>query len=210
MDELYNNVLAPTFLDELHYKVWATKGSRFNARQRLLKQAKASQLCQQILWVYYLVLIFGALYSFGFTPEFKDNSIIFLIIISSVFLVAFGRIENAKAYPLKAKEFYNSSIELSSIYNMLKIFSSLIENQPVENKKEFAEKIATSYQRILELHQNHEPIDAELFKSKTATYHNLSWLEVQKINVKYYFKTFLPYHFLIIFPPLLLVLLYNR
>lgn len=205
-----NTIVEPTFLDELNYKVWATKESRFNAYHRLLNQSKTSHFCQRILLIYYIAIVFGAFYHLGFTPVFDDNVVIFSIIFSSLFLAAFSRIENAKSYPLKAKEFYNSSIELSSLYNVLKIFSSLIENQPVENKKEFAEKIATSYQRILELHQNHEPIDAELFKSKTATYHNLSWLEVQKINVKYYIKTLLPYHLLILVPPLVLVILYNR
>ncbi len=211
MCKINNNCdLAPAILDELNYKIWATKESRFNAYHRLLKQSKASRRCQQILFVYYLALVFGAFYSFGVTPLFNDTNIVILIITSSVFLVAFGRIENTKTYRLKAAEFHTSGIELSCLYNVLKIFSSLIENQPVESKKEFADKITTSYHRILEMHHHHEPIDAELFKLKAAYYHNLNWFEVQKININYYFKTSLRYHLLVIFPPLILVLLYNQ
>jgi len=201
------NHLEQTFLDELNYKIWSTKESRFNAHQRLLKRSKRSHLCQRILFVYFLFLTLIAIYNLILNPSYDKNVLIISIVSFSLLLVLFGRIENSKAYHEKAKEFYTCGVELASLHNVLIIFKSLIENQSVESKTEFADKIALSYQRIVELHQSHEFIDTELFKCKASVYHNLNWFEVQKIKLTYYYKTALLYHVLIIVPPLLLFIL---
>ena len=122
-------------------------------------------------------------------------------------LLVFSQIENAKDYTSKAKEFHNCGLELSSLYNELRIFKTLNENQSIPNKKQFAQKISANYQRILEKHQNHEPIDNAFFKSTTSKYHDLKWLDVQIIKIEYYLKTSFLYHFLIVFPPLILFIL---
>ena len=46
----------------------------------------------------------------------------------------------------------------------------------------FAQKISNDYRRILEKIENYEPIGNDIFKSKTAKYHNLNWFDVIKIK----------------------------
>ena len=72
-------------------------------------------------------------------------------------------------------------------------------------KKEFAEKISSKYERILERHENHQPIDHNMFKASKAEYHELNKFDVFKIKTDYYLKTGLIYHSLIIFPPIIII-----
>jgi len=191
----------------LNYKIWSTKESQFNAHKRLLQKSKRSHLCQRILLLYFIAITFFSLYNVLFDRLYPENVVVLSVISLSLFLVVFSQFENKKSYPEKAREFYNYGVELASLYNVLLIFKSLIENQTVESKHEFAEKIALSYQSVMELQQNHDPIDLDVFKSKTAQYHNLNWFDIQKIRFKYYRKTCLMYHVLIVLPPLLLLIL---
>ncbi len=121
-----------------------------------------------------------------------------------ILLLIIGQIESKKEYHSKAMEFHNCGLELSSLYNVLLIFNTLIENQTLENKKQFTHKLAESYQKIIEIHINHAPIDTDLFKLKDLKYHNLNWLDVQIIKINYYLRTLLFFHLLIAFPPILL------
>ena len=43
----YKDYLDKTFLEELNYKIWTTKGSRFNANKRLLRVSKLSNLANR-------------------------------------------------------------------------------------------------------------------------------------------------------------------
>jgi formate dehydrogenase maturation protein FdhE len=141
---------------------------------------------------------------------YNENIIAYSITCLSILILVFGQIENAKDYNSKAKEFHNCGLELSSLYNELRIFKTLKENPTIDDKLKFAQKISNDYQRILEKHQNHESIDNDLFKSKTAKYHKLSWFEVQKIRMEYYIKTMFLYHALILIPPIMMVILIRK
>ena len=207
MDKSHKDYLDKTFLEELNYKIWSTKGSRFNANKRLLQISRLSNLCNSILSVYLIAIGLFSVYNIDNEKIYNENLIAYSITCLSILLLVFGQIENAKEYTSKAKEYHNCGLELSSLYNELRIFKTLKENPTLEDKLKFAQKISNDYQRILEKHENHEPIDNELFKSKTAKYHNLNWLEVGKIKVEYYFKTEFIYHVLIISPIVIITIL---
>ena len=210
MEKSHKDYLEKTFLEELNYKIWSTKGSRFNANKRLIEISRISNLCNSFLSVYLIAIGLLSVYNLYNENLFNENLIAYSITCLSILLLVFSQIENAKDYNLKAKEFHNCGLELSNLYNELRIFKTLDENQSIENKNHFAKKISSDYQRILEKHQNHEPIDNEMFKSTVAEYHNLNWLKVQKTKIKYYLKTAFLYHFLIIFPPILMFILMKK
>lgn len=202
-----NNYLEQTFLDDLDYKIWSTKEIQFIAHQRLHKKSKNSRLCLRILFVYFLAIALLACHSLVFDLMFNEKILLISIIYLSLVLVLFGQIENPKVHHAKAQEFYSCGVELANLHNVLIIFKSLIENQSVAQKTEFTEKIALSYQRIVDLHHSHEPIDMELYKCKTPADSGITWYEVQKIKLNYYLKTAFLYHALIVVPPVLLFIL---
>ena len=121
---------------------------------------------------------------------------IILITSLSILALVFGQIENSKNYTLKAKEFHSCGLELSEIYNKLRIFKTLEENPSQERKTQFTEEISKSYQKVLEKYDNHLQIDNKIFKSKTAKYHELNILQIIKYNLEYYFHSYFLYHFL--------------
>lgn len=202
-----NNALYQDFLDELYYKIWSTKESLFNANKRLIKLSKSAKQCYVILSIYFAALSLLFLYNIYnesiMSQTILNSSILLLLLL----LLVLGKIKNTSDYHTKANEYHQCGLELSSLYNILIVFKTLIDNQPLENKKQFTQKLATSYQKIIDIPLVHESIDTDVFKSKTSKYHNLNWFDVQIIKVKYYFRTSFLFDLLIIFPPLLLFIL---
>lgn len=200
----YRDYLDKTFLEELNYKIWSTKGSRFNANKRLLKIADLSNLCTSMLSVYLIAVGLLSVYNIYSTDNIDENLIAYSITCLSILLLVFGQIENAKDFSTKAKQFHNCGLELSSLYNELRIFKTLTEKPNLQEKREFAKTISEKYERILERHENHHPIDHNMFKVSKADYHELNDWSVFKIKTDYYLKTGLIYHALIILPPLII------
>lgn len=202
----YKDYLDKTFLEELNYKIWSTKGSRFNASKRLLKIADLSNLCLSMLSVYLIAVGLLSVYNIYSIETINENLIAYSITcLSILLLLVFGQIENAKDFSTKAKQYHTCGLELSKIYNDLRIFKTLTEKPLLRAKKEFAEKISDKYERILERHENHQPIDHNMFKVSKAEYHELDKIDVLKIKADYYIKTSLIYHILILIPPLIII-----
>lgn len=108
---------------------------------------------------------------------------------------------------MKAKEFHNCGLELSKIYNDIRIYKTLTENQTIVEKEKFAKKISDEYQRILEKHDNHQQIDNDKFKTTKAKYHEMNNWDVFVINIRYYIRTIFVYHLLIFLPPIIIITL---
>lgn len=206
-EKSYKDYLDKTFLEELNYKIWSTKGSRFNANKRLLHVANLSNICTSMLSVYLIAVGLLSVYNIYSPATIDENLIAYSITCLSILLLVFGQIENAKDFSTKAKQFHNCGLELSTLYNELRIFKTLKENPTLEEKKEFAEKVSDKYQRILERHENHHPVDHDKFKISNSKYHELEWYDVASIEIDYYFQTSFIYHFLIVVPPVLIILL---
>ncbi|WP_062056482.1 SLATT domain-containing protein [Sediminicola sp. YIK13] len=204
-EKSYKDYLDKTFLEELNYKIWSTKGSRFNANKRLLKVADLSNLCLSMLSVYLIAVGLLSVYNIYSTDAIDENLIAYSITCLSIILLVFGQIENAKDFSTKAKQFHTCGLELSKIYNDLRIFKTLNEKPKLSDKKEFAETLSDKYERILERHENHQPIDHNMFRASKADYHELSKIGVFKIKTDYYIKTRLIYHVLIILPPIIII-----
>lgn len=198
--------LDKTFLEELNYKVWSTKGSRFNASTRLSKMAKWSNFSLAMLSVYLtavgLILVYYVNIS---TTKIDENLIAYSITCLSILVLVIGQIEGAKDYNMKAKEFHNCGLELSKIYNELRIYKTLKAAPILEEKEQFAKEISESYQRVLEKYENHQKIDNDKFKTTKAEFHSLNRIDVFRIDVMYYLKTIFIFHLLIFLPPIIII-----
>ena len=207
----YLDYLDKTFLEELNYKVWSTKGSRFNASTRLTKIARWSNFSLTMLSVYLASVGLLSVYNINVSSDKLDENLIaYSITCLSILTLVLGQIENAKDYTMKAKEFHNCGLELSKIYNDLRIYKTLTENQTIVEKEKFAKKISEEYQRILEKHDNHQQIDNDKFKTTKAKYHEMDKWDVFVINIRYYSRTIFIYHLLIFLPPIIIITLLIR
>lgn len=202
----YKDYLNKTFLEELVYKVWSTKGTRFIASTRLTKTSSLSNLAISILTVYLIAISLLSVYNINFNT-LNSNLIAYSITCLSILILVFSQIENAKDFTKKAKEFHNCGLELSKIYNKIRIFKTSGKLPSLEEKINFTEEMSDEYQRVLERHENHLQIDNQYFKTKTAEYHLLSCFDVIAIKLVYYINTVFIYHFLIVFPPIIITIL---
>jgi SMODS and SLOG-associating 2TM effector domain family 5 len=203
--------LDKTFLEELNYKIWSTKGSRFNASTRLSKMARWSNFSLTMLSVYLtaigLILVYNVNLS---TSKMDENLIAYSITCLSILVLVLGQIEGAKDYSMKAKEFHNCGLELSKIYNDLRIYKTLKAEPTLEEKEQFARKISDAYHHVLEKHENHQQIDNDIFKTTKAEFHSLNLWDVFVINVRYYLKTIFIFHLLIFLPPIITITLLTK
>lgn len=209
VEKKYKDYLNKTFLEELNYKIWITKSSRFQANKRLLLIAKLSSLCNSVLSVYLIALGLLSVYNINTQKGFDSNVLAYTITILSILLLVFSQLEGAKNFQLQAKDFHNCGLELSELYNRLRVFKTM--GTPSDNdKKEFAVQISKEYQSILSKYENHDPIDFEIAKTLTYKYHELTLLNVVWIKAKYYFQTQSMYHLLIIIPPIVFISLFLK
>lgn len=136
-----------------------------------------------------------------------DNLLAYLITSLSILALVFGQIESSKDYSLKSKAFHSCGLELSDIYNKLRIFKTMEENPSSTRKTEFTQEISDLYQNVLSKYDNHSPIDNKIFKTKTAKYHELNFIKIFLYQSEYYFRSYFLYHFLIVCPAILLAIL---
>ncbi|SHM79245.1 hypothetical protein SAMN04488057_103342 [Cyclobacterium lianum] len=201
----YKDYLEKTFLEELNYKIWSTKGGRFNANKRLLRISDLSNLCTSMLSVYLIAVGLLSVYNIYSVENIDQNLIAYSVTSLSILLLVFGQIEKSKDYSSKAKQYHNCGLELSSLYNDLRIFKTLTNSPSLDEKREVAEKLSRKYERILERYENHHSIDLDMFKATKSEYHQLNKWNVFLIYIDYYIKTSLIYHILILFPPVVII-----
>ncbi len=199
----YKDYLEKTFIEELNYKIWTTKGSCFNANKRLLLLSKNSNLANSILSVYLIAIGLLSVYNINSDRSIGENILAYYTTCISILLLVFSQIENSKNYQLKAKEFHNCGIELSCLYNQLRIFKTLKLEPTNEEKEMFAKDLSAKYESILGKHDNHDFIDYCMFTIRYPNYFELSFIETLKIKIKYYIKTQFFFHMMILVPPVI-------
>jgi len=199
-DRNYKDYLDKTFLEELNFKIWTTYGSRFNANKRLLLISRLSNLTNSILFVYLIAIGLLSVYNIYGSKYLAENVLPYLVTCLSILLFVFSQIEYSRHYHLNAREFKKCGIELSRLYNRLRIFKTLNNSADDKQKESFADKISNEYEDILEKYDNHEPIDFLLFKTRHRKYFGLSKFDVFSIKIGYYFKIQFIYHLMIILP----------
>lgn len=202
--------LEKTFLEELNYKIWSTKGARFHAHSRLPRLSKISGLCNSLISVYLTAAGLLSVYNIYNSQWISESLTAYSVTCLSILALVFGQIESAKDFNVKAKEFHACGLELSELYNELRIFKTLRTGVTEGDKEVFAKEASQRYQRILEKYDNHNPIDNSRFKATKAAYHNMDKFDVLRAWFNYHVSTFFIYYFLMIIPPLIIAVFFVR
>lgn len=200
----YKDHLNKTFLEELNYKIWVTKGARFHANKRLLAKNDWSNKAMGFLSAYLIIISLFTVYQISKVPILNPNIVAFGSTGISILLLVYGQMEFSQDYKMRAHYFHECSLKLSPLYNQTRIFKTL-KNATNEEKEEFGKNLEQQYQEVLNHFANHDKIDFKMFKADQAQYYELSWLDVFWIKADYYWKTCFLYHALIIVPIILIV-----
>ena len=186
-----------TLSEELYDKIWKTKGTRFNAYERLRRRQKRSFYATGLLSAY--LIIINLLQPFNLLVVPSDSNIINFISVSlSIILLVFVTIENSAEYNLKGNNFHNCAKELGRIFNDL---HSLMEKTEMDQTK--YERLAEKYADVIDRYDNHSPIDYEVHKTKHANDFKLNPVKRQWILLRANFLIDFHYFAFMVAPPIL-------
>lgn len=189
--------MSKTYLDELDYKLYYTKGARFEAHDRLKRTAKLSMISANLLNAYLIVAGLLAVYNIHSEELISTNLMAYLITSLSILLMVFNQLEAMKHYAQRGEAFLHCALALSSLYEELRIFQTLKVSPSEKEVEDFAYQIKTSYELTLKDSENHLPIDYDLYRSKKRKQLGLSQAQTTYIRLKHYVTSYLFYHLLI-------------
>lgn len=199
--------LEKSFLEELNYKIWTTKGARFKADRRLTIVSKMSNISFSILSAYLIIAGLLAVYNIENNVE-NLNLINYYVTALSIIQLVMAQFESSQDYKLKAKNFHDCSLELSKLYNKLRTFKTLNADASDYTTLRFCQELSDDYQDILSRYDNHEDIDYETFKITQRTYFKeLTDKNVKSIKRRYWLKCYGWYSLIIFVPPLTILLI---
>lgn len=176
--------LEKSFLEELSLKVWTTKGARFQADQRLRAKARMSGISMSIFSAY---LIIASLISVYVDSHAAMNFqlINYFVTALSIILLVLSQYENSQDYKLRAEKLHQCGLDISELYNEIRIYKTLVPSPSDEITKEFCTDVAARYQATLSRYENHMPIDYAMFKTTQLHYFDkLSTNEIKWIKIK--------------------------
>lgn len=197
--------LEKSFLEELSYKIWSTKGARFRADRRLTTISKMSNISFSILSAYLIIAGLLAVYNVENRSE-TLKYINYYVTALSIIQLVIVQFESSQDYKLKAKNFHDCSLELSKLYNKLRTFKTLNNDASEYTILNFCQKLSHEYQEILDKYDNHEDIDYDNFKiGQRGYFKELTQEDVKKINRKYWWTCYGWYSLVIILPPIIIL-----
>lgn len=199
--------LNKTFLEELAYKLWNTKGTRFVASERLLTMNDLSNKALGFLSAYLIIFGLFSVYQIKGTQLIDSNVIAFGSTALSILLLVFTQMEAAQDFKLRAQGFHRCALQISELHDEVRMFKTLATHSE-EEKIAFCEKINAKYQAILKDYPNHDRIDYDRFRSRHTEYYELTKFWVFKTEVRYYVRVKFLYHFLIGSPVLIAAFFY--
>lgn len=199
----HKDYLEKGFLEELNFKIWVTKGSRFIANRRLLTKSDLSNKALGFLSSYLIIFGLISVYQVSNDTLLSENILAFGSTSLSIMLLLFSQLEAAQDYKTKAKSYHECALELAELYNKLRIFKTLEADVDNATIRTFTVDLSNEYQQVLGKYDNHENIDFDKFKVGNNDYFKLSFLNRADFNWTYYRRTKLLYHTLIGLPPLL-------
>ncbi|MEQ9297000.1 MAG: SLATT domain-containing protein [Cyclobacteriaceae bacterium] len=202
----YKDHLNKTFLEELNYKLWSTKGIRFKASKRLLTQDNLSNKALGFLSSYLIILGLLSVYKITGDTGINEKLLAFGTTTLSILLLAFSQMEAAQDFKIKARNFQDCALNISRLYDELRIFKTLTNPSDNQNRK-FASEISTQYENILERNPNHNDIDYQIFRIEHQDYFKLTNSKFRAVRFRYYIEVKLLYHVLIIIPPVVIIVI---
>lgn len=207
----FKDHLNKTFLEELNYKFWSTKGTRFKASKKLLTKSDLSNKAIGFLSAYLIILGLLSVYKITGNLIISESLIAFGSTTLSILLLAFSQMEAAQEYKLKAYSFQECALKISNLYDELRIFKTL-EQKDEENKIQFCKALSKKYLDILERYPNHDDIDYKIFQIDHRDYFEISSWKLLRVQLVYYRQVKLLYHLLIFAPPIIIFIIvyWNR
>jgi hypothetical protein len=198
--------LEKSFLEEINYKIWSTKGARFEADKRLTRISNMSNISFSIMSAY--LIIAGLLAVYNIENNVANlNLINYYVTALSIIQLVLAQFENSQDYKLRAKNFHDCGLELSILYNKLRTFKTLNNNASDYETLNFCKKLSDDYQSILSKYENHSPIDYDNFKISHRSYFTeIKNEDVKKINKKYWLVCYGWYVLVIVLPPIMIIL----
>lgn len=207
---IHKDHLNKTFVEELAYKLWNTKGTRFAASERLLTMHDLSNKANGFLSAYLIIYGLFSVYQISGSPIFNEKLIAFASTTVSILLLVFTQFEAAKDFKTRALGFHKCALEISELHDKIRLFKTL-KSPSAKKRIKVCKKLDARYNAILRNYPNHDNIDYAYFRTKHHAYYEISWLIVQKILVQRYIRTKFLYHILIGTPLFVIIYLFvNR
>jgi SMODS and SLOG-associating 2TM effector domain family 5 len=194
-----------TFAEDLDFKIWATKGTKFIAHERLSIVYKLSNTSLSYLTAY--LVIINLIPLFEITKHLLSTDFIsFFTTVLSILVLVFGQIESSSEYNLKALQQHECGRLLSKLH--LELSHINLSDETAPDKQEHYKQISMRYADILDSFPNHNIIDYDTFKARNQSKYKVSDTDKWKIRIRYYFSNIFLYQALI-YSPLICILLYS-
>lgn len=189
---------------ELNYKLWVTKGARFEASERCEElDARYNRI---VGWVSSYLIIFNVLtlceIPFLALPA---NYSTFISISLSILILTFSQFAYAKNYSVHAKNYHKCALEISKLYDRLRVLKS--KKRCNDSDFEEIDKIRVEYEKTLDGYENHLPIDFKMFKLRKKEYFHVSVMSALLCNIKYFMLVRFVYYFCVYGLPIIYVII---
>ncbi|WP_149207870.1 SLATT domain-containing protein [Flavobacterium johnsoniae] len=196
------------FEEELNYKLWSTKGARFNASRRNQILQNLSSKAIGYLSAYLIIIGIINLYKIDlFGIKILDNQVGFISTAFSVLILLFSQLESSENFSLKSEKHHNCSLDIAELYNRTRYVKSYNTNP--QDKQQNLQKISNEYDAILKKYENHLPIDYLMFQITKPEYYGIGKLRISYIRFRYYINVYILYHILIFGPIIILIIFSN-
>ncbi len=175
-------IQSQTTVDELYDRLWKTKSARFNAYHRLNKTQYLSSYATSFLSVYVIVLALFQPYNI-ITDEKTIGILNLIAICVSIILLVFVLMESSMQYNLKAEKFHDCAKKIGKLFKKIEFIKEDTSLNDSDKYKKF-EKVQKKYNEIIDLYDNHRPIDFIFFQATN----NLK--KYEKDEIKFLFINF--------------------
>jgi hypothetical protein len=187
-----------SYKSKLDRNIWRTKGARFNAHRRLLKNQKVFTFVTAFSSIHLLSISILQLTDLVKLSEAQSDWLSFISIVLSIIILAYSLAVSGEEYGLKSEKHHSCGIELDKVNTRLQLIGS--------SSNELAD-IANQYHQCLEKHMlNHDVVDDEYFQvqhvHEFVGMRNRGYLGRFKIKYSYGFS-YLTYGLLFVIIPLL-------
>lgn len=195
--------LEKSFLEELSYKVWTTKGARFKADERLMKVSRMSNISLSIFSAYLIIASLISVYVGNYNLNFQ--LINYFVTALSILLLVISQYESSQDYKMRAMKFHECALELSVIYNEIRIFKTIKGDDNPEECHTFCLDMSTKYQNTLSKYENHLPIDYDVFRIGNLDYFSEFANEVKHTKNRHWWSIYGWYTLLLVGTPIVFV-----
>ncbi|HEY0970180.1 MAG TPA: SLATT domain-containing protein [Gemmatimonadales bacterium] len=164
------------FGDQLAYRIWTTRGARFNAHRRLRSHTVWSHWALACLAVYLTVLTWAMT-----MPVFRVSSemqakISVVVSALSLLMVVVSLMESGQNHAVRAERLHSSAVDLGGLGSRV---DAARERAGDVVSPELEELARDFHGMIKSCQENHDEIDYELFRAKNRTDFGIGWFSAR-------------------------------